>query len=255
MTRKVPARGYFIMKLITTIVITLLFASSARAVITDPVLWLRFDEGTGSTTTADSSGLGNIGTMNGTLTWQAGRVGLFSLQADGSTGYVSTSVSQVNSLTAVSVSGWVNRTSGTKCMFGFNSGTSNTVRAVWYSDDRIYFSCGNGVEFFPNCAAAVTGWHHVVVVYDASATPKQKIYLDGVNQTLSGGVTTDAGMSPTLGNAFWVGRDVGNGFAVGVYDDVRAYGHGLSATDVAQLYAYGRVSILAGHLFRMMGGR
>lgn len=76
---------------------------------TGPVGWWKLDEGTG-TTTADSSGSGNNGTLVNSPAWVSGRVGPGALSFGGTTSYVNvTNSGNLNNLyqTGMTVTAWI----------------------------------------------------------------------------------------------------------------------------------------------------
>jgi hypothetical protein len=84
-------------------------------------VWLKFDDNSG-TTAADSTGLGNAGTLHGTTTWTTGNFAS-ALQLDGSSGYVSL---PNLGITAGTVDVWINPASvtGDQRLFSQASGAS-----------------------------------------------------------------------------------------------------------------------------------
>ena len=73
-----------------------------------PAGWWKFDEGSG-TTAADSSGSGNVGTLQTGAAWATGLVGPYCVSLPGSsTGYVDVPTPVVDTTKSYTVMGWVN---------------------------------------------------------------------------------------------------------------------------------------------------
>ncbi|MFD3293382.1 fibrinogen-like YCDxxxxGGGW domain-containing protein [Aquirufa sp. KTFRIE-69F] len=106
---------------------------------------------------------------------------------DGTTSY-GDFTANVSNATAVTVEMWANVTNvGASnmngMMFGFNT------YDVWTSDGHLGFNCGNGVLYGINTSVFSTYWgdwqHYAFVMYPGSNYTSNKIYINGVQQTLS----------------------------------------------------------------------
>ncbi|MDB5179617.1 MAG: Laminin sub protein [Candidatus Saccharibacteria bacterium] len=92
----------------------------------------------------------------------------------------------------------------------------------------------DGNRWIPTTANLGTGWHHVVLVVDASGTPT--IYLDGVSAGSypgTGIVTPSGGTS--IGGLSYSSTNYFNGSI----DDVRVYNRALPLADILAIYSKG----------------
>jgi hypothetical protein len=82
-------------------------------------------------------------------------------------------------------------------------------------------------------------WHHVIFTYDDSATPKSKLYFDGVyvplNNLGGNGLLASNDLPLVLGYCQVWGADPHNPW-IGDLDEVRLYNRALSAGEAAALY-------------------
>lgn len=230
------------MKRLAAVLILLSSALPVRADITTGlVAWWKLDE-TSGTSAADSSGNGHDGTYarDASNTTASGRV-VRCYDPNGTTDYVWASCNQVNNAASGTIAYWTNRASGSKSAAGCHDGSaSNCLKLQWHTTNTVYISVGNAGEQYYGYTSTATGWHHVCGVYDASASPKLKIYVDGSSVTPTSGTgATITSLGSTAGSVAWIGRDpTGTGYCTDPIDDVRVYNRALSASDVAELYAY-----------------
>ncbi|PFG38837.1 concanavalin A-like lectin/glucanase superfamily protein [Georgenia soli] len=196
--------------------------------------WL-LDEGSG-TVVADSSGLGNDGTVQGTVAWGPGRSGS-SLVLDGSGGYVQ--VPDADSLdvsAAMTVAAWVRpQVLATQYVVkkavvgsrdGFELSMSSTGRAFFRVNE---VTSGDRFRVSASSAHALGSWVHLAGTYDGTT---MRFYVDGV---LQGSV---AGPAAVATNALGLGIGAepgGNRKFRGGIDEVRLYDRALSAQEIAGL--------------------
>ncbi|HXI82669.1 MAG TPA: LamG-like jellyroll fold domain-containing protein [Verrucomicrobiae bacterium] len=201
---------------------------------TNLLAYWTLDEGTGSTA-FDSSGNTNTGAVTlGGGGWTGGMVnGALSFDGESTQVLVSNAAS-LNPVQTITISAWVN------AQYWFN--TPRIVEKGKTDNQYALFVNGSGsLEFL---LTGVTGgnlsitppsagvWHHVAGTYDGSSI---SLYVDGqlaAQHPASGplAITTDPlaiGDKPS--------GSVLTSFA-GIIDDVRIYGSGLPANQVAQLY-------------------
>jgi chitodextrinase len=225
-----------------------LVATTPSSAQTGPVGWWKLDEGAG-TTTADSSGNSNTGTLTNGPTWATGRVGPGALTFSGAT--PSVAISGAGSLanlylTGVTVSAWIKPAglgggSGGRIVdkdnndagWFFSMGTNNTIK---FSSDQF-----NGTEPSRSTASSVitlNAWQHVAATWDGTTSGNGiHVYINGVESTggtiISGSGTPydDSGTPLTLGNR---PTDNARGFN-GVIDEIRVYNRVLTGAEIQAL--------------------
>jgi hypothetical protein len=230
-----------------TLIVLFVPSSVAHADITTSLQgWWKLDDGSG-TTTIDSSGNGNTGTFVGSPTWIAGHIGTGALSFSGSGQYVKVpSNSSLNASTSVTVSGWFKSTNT-----GWNAIVARITPGPPYpgywltteGTDKLCFIVGStGFTFYNVCQSSSPyndgNWHLAVGVFDGTT---QYVYLDGV-EVASGTAASGKNISNTTSD-LWIGNDATTDPMHGSIDDVRMYNRALTATDVAELYAYPPASV------------
>ena len=183
------------------------------------------------------------GTLTNSPTWTsaAGRSGWGALKyVSASTQYVATSA-PLSSLTAFTLSGWTLRSaSGSNVYMTTNTaGYSGLVQVGFFSDGNVYIT-PDAVDAsqFLSCASNSTSWVHFVYTFDGSqstATTRNKLYLNGSSQTLSGSsaATTTNASSGTLD----IGRrSLSSTYTSGKIDDVQFRTRTLSSDEAVALY-------------------
>lgn len=239
-------------KLILTIIFLSISINFAKADITTGLVgWWKLDEGTG-TSTADSSGNTNTGTLQGGATWfTPGQVGISSVSLSASSAQyveVPNSTSLSIGTGAVTMCAWVynfsatlgggnyrsvmakrNDTLGTPYAYGINYGPAAP------GNFQVYTSGTSGIAQF-TYSPPVSNWEHMCAIM--SSSPSQ-LYINGILFATasgnSGGIATNTasfhiGSSdpPSAPIEFFDGRE----------DDVRVYNRALTAADVYQVYQY-----------------
>jgi len=200
----------------------------------------KFDETTG-TSTYDSSGNGNVGTLVNSPTRQSGtncQIGSC-LGFDGSTNYVTSSDSNFLDIAGnLTVSAWAKWNSfknyGLIVEKGPANGSINTTNyAIWsYADNTIKGFIGNGSANnetdYISASVLTTGvWHLVNLVADGSSL---SIYVDSAFRASSTQTVTSAA------NAYPLYITAPTYTLDGSIDDVRVYNRALSANEISQLY-------------------
>ena len=212
--------------------------------------WWKMDEGSG-TTTADSSGNGNTGTLTNSPTWTTSGEINDALSFNGTTQLVN--VPDVASLQipgSWTVATWVNLNSpratsrdtmivkSTTSMYAnynlFLDNGSVTAGLGW----AIAYTSGCGVTMTKLTTTPSTGvWYHVAGVYN-SVAQTLTLYVNGSN-VASNSVTgclpsqTGPGNTLTLGIEYSTAATALNG----ILDDSRVYNRALSAAEVSALYS------------------
>jgi len=196
------------------------------------VAWYQF-EGDAS----DSSGFGNNGVTNGTVSFIAGKVGAKALTTDGVTGYVRIPVSISNDFT---IALWVKTTatggtgqwwSGKGLVDGEVSGSVNDFGTALVGN-KFGFGMGNPDTTILSTSAINDGqWHHLVATRN-SATGAMKVYVDGVVQATGTGATAARNGSPFL-RIGSIQTGTAPGFLAATFDDLRLYNYVLGSNQVS----------------------
>ncbi|OXS59290.1 hypothetical protein B1A99_11750 [Cohnella sp. CIP 111063] len=208
-----------------------------------------FSESNG-TSTADASGNGKTGTLNGGATFSAGQSGN-AVALNGTNGYVSMPSGIANGATDVTIAAWVkaNSLSNWTRIFDIGTGTSNYMfLSPQPGGAGLRFAIttgGNGAEQqIHSTAAFPTGvWKHVAVTIAGSTG---RLYVDGVQVAANASMTLNPS---SLGNTTqnWLGRSqfAGDPYFNGQIDDFRIYSRALSASEIGTLYGGTTISDIA----------
>ncbi|MGC1943643.1 MAG: IPT/TIG domain-containing protein, partial [Candidatus Acidiferrales bacterium] len=202
-----------------------------------------FSEGSG-TTTADSSGNNNNGTLSGGVTWTTGQVGN-AISFNGSSGNVtvndSTSLDFAGSFT---LSGWVKpaTVTGTQTVLIKETTTGGCAYFWQIVNGQIDSGFNNGsacVEHVATTATLTAGtWYYIAVTLDHSSNT-YNTYLNG---SLIAS-TTETGASVPNSQSLMMGQsgNAAGGFERynGVLDEVKIYSRALSLSEVQQQYNAG----------------
>ena len=210
-------------------------------------VYFSFDEGSG-TSTADSSGQGNNGTLLNGAVWIAGKTGT-GLSLDGVNDHVRVpdSASLNTAVSEITVAAWVYRQSnqtGTVTVASRQLGTG-------YLEPFFLGFMGGNYRWFVNTvgpgyssytiggAAPVGQWTHLVGIYDGSLV---RLYINGVQEFAiahSGQLVSANGGPLTLGASY---NDAG--FSAqeplhGRIDEFQMYNRALSPAEIEALYQAG----------------
>lgn len=208
-----------------------------------PNLHWKFDEGTGTSTTADSSGNGLTGTLNSITNgdWVTGQYGT-ALQFDGTNDYVSRADNALLSPSGgITYELWFNldvtassRSENHTLMEHDHSASPYRSFDLFIdsSNNRLtstlHNQAGTGVFLQGSTSIAASTWYHAAVSWDGTTA---RLYLDGTqvaSSALSGTSVFNADSQFTVGDG-----DGGFGFETdGKIDDVRIYGYGRSASQI-----------------------
>ena len=206
----------------------------------NPAAWWKFDEGSG-TTAADSSGSGNVGTLQTGAAWATGLVGPYCVSLPGSsTGFVDVPAPVVDTTQSYTVMGWVNlnQTSGYQTLVSIDGsnvsgfylqqrGNTGEFGFVALASD----STSAATTYATASAPPVIGeWYHVAGVYDATAKTLS-LYVNGaLQQTVSYTTAWKATGHTEVGRGKYSGGPVD--FVNGKIDDVRVYNAALPAATI-----------------------
>jgi hypothetical protein len=198
-----------------------------------PVYHWKLDENSG-TTSVDASGNGNTVTLQGGTSWVSGRYAN-AVELDGVDNYLSTSTSIFNP-TVFTLCLWfkTTSTSGGR-LIGF--GNKMTGASTDYDRDltinatgTVSFRCYPGSEKKITSVATFNDgeWHHVAASLSSLG---MRLFVDGQFVASDSSVTSAEGY-----NGYWKIGYSNTPYYQGTLDDIRVYGTGLSAEDVASLY-------------------
>jgi len=214
--------------------------------ITDAVLIMHFDEGSG-TIAKDSSGYGNDGTIYG-ATWTTGVSGK-ALSFDGVNDYVDCGNDESLDITdAVTIAAWVNPANSGQGGYGRivdkldssadRNGYDFTVKSGT-PQLRVKFHTGDAGIVLESTDDSVNKneWTHVAVTYDKDAGSNNlKIYINGLQDNQ--GADTDA--IPTSSVNLRIGNSQSWARAFdGIIDEVRIYNRALTESEIRALYEQG----------------
>ena len=184
----------------------------------------------------DSAGSSNGAARNGASFTSAASVGTHALSLDGSDDHVDLA-SHASSFplgnAARSVTGWFRADAGNQRQTFLTYGPNVEGKRLSIAADRTQAVVAvSGHAWGVNNLSLADGWHHVAVTFAGGRSDEFSIYLNGVKQSAStlGGVRRQ--VDTRTGTAA-IGRSVGgNAHYGGDIDDVRLYGHALSAEQV-----------------------
>jgi hypothetical protein len=211
-----------------------------------PVLQWNLNEGAG-TTTADSSGNANTGTLTASSMWttsfaQSGGTSATFVRASSQT--INSAASAVNTTQSLTVAAWVRMTStaGTEGLVG-QAGTTASAFFLKYNSANTAWSFAMPEsdvvspvidEAVGSGTAAVNTWTHLVGVYNATAG-SMRLYINGtLNANAAHTVTWNATGKAFAGRLHWANVD--QNYFDGQLDDIRIWNRALSDTDVSDLY-------------------
>jgi|GEM_PF-4400081 len=204
----------------------------------------KFDEGSG-TTAADSSGNGNTGAINGSVTWTPGKFGN-ALNFDGVSNYVDCgNASSLNLNPPLTYEAWIYPKSfdsagvlyfmtkgvaDNNCGIGFGimgtSDASNKGKLFLYNGSAVVYS---------TTPLSINNWYHVVTTNDGTTT---RLYINGVLNNSSPQIIKNC-----VSYNFWIGdRSTYPAFHFnGTIDEARVYSRALSADEIWNHYVHGPV--------------
>lgn len=190
-----------------------------------------FDEGSG-TAAADSSPVGNPGTISGAV-WTQGVEGS-ALSFDGIDDFVDLGTAPFGlSGDEMTVAAWFNPTNVEGYHYLFSRGQYISPFRLFLDGSALSFAVQTSGASFPTFPGAVTSgsWNHVAAVIGGGT---YTLYLNG-QQVAAGALSAPGPLAPEQGRAL-IGSAVpsGNPFE-GAIDEVRIYNRALSASEVSAL--------------------
>ena len=202
-----------------------------------------FDEASG-TIAADSSGNNNNGTLTNGPTWTTGKIGS-AVNFDNINDTITFSTAPSLNLTgAITVSAWINKTSGfsasdsivSRFCCGHSAPYEQYSLMADTSASSVKFNVSNGTALLKSNTAtnAIQNgtWYHLVGTYNGTDTTA--IYLNGV--LVDSDTSANFGSLNVPNGAIF--RISPSSYFGGVIDEVRVYNRALSASDVTELYNF-----------------
>lgn len=207
---------------------------------TGPVGLWRMDEGSG-TTTADSSGNNNTGTLINNPDWFAGRVGnALRFNVFGANQYVNIPSSSSVNVGAgdFSISFWIDPNNDTYCCYRLLAKANSYTVDYWNNKLRLFFLGGEAGQYMVQSSSQVAlsgGWNHVVWIISRTIGPQ--LYVNGnltpVAEINPGNRTANLDSANPFRFATYA--DEGNKYP-GIMDEVRLYNRALSQAEALNLY-------------------
>jgi hypothetical protein len=209
--------------------------ASSRPVFPAPAGYWSFDD-QGASVTADLSGSGHDGTLQGGVVYgpgHSGRAGDFAVQLNGTDAAVTTAVPLLDGLDGFTLAGWVNFTEPQAPRTGF-FGQNDVVEFGMNAADSIELWTPTGGAIQTPFGPSSNGWRHITVIADAVS---RRLFVDGV-LVASGAVgtpTSTAGFNFNMGGAGI--QDGAGNFLNGQLDDVAVWTEAIPTTFISQLAA------------------
>jgi len=174
----------------------------------------------------------NYLTYNNDGVYQSYTSNSYSASFDGSSDYISGTVSGLNSLSAFSTSCWFRYQDS----LGGNTHIMLSGAGTWYvwlknTTTIQYASQGSNAKDFTISTINDSTWYHLVTVHDGT---NATLYLNGNGL----GTQTVNAVSSTAGNSFNIGRFTGGGYYWNGYlDEVALFNRALTSSEVSNIYS------------------
>lgn len=190
--------------------------SSGPTNLTDGLVgWWKFDEGTGTSTTADASGNSLDATLINSPAWVTGKIGLYSLElASASSQTIRLPASTILKPTNFTFCTWVNVSAAGRVYVGYGAdfsislqgGSPYTLSANFYQGSTVYIEA----------VVPQNVWTHIACTYDGT---NAKLWTNGVVcKSQDTGLTWEGGTGVT-----YIGSDGSGNYLSGSIDDFRVY--------------------------------
>ncbi|HYG23365.1 MAG TPA: LamG domain-containing protein [Verrucomicrobiae bacterium] len=210
--------------------------------------WWKLDDGSG-TSVIDSTGTTNTGTLLGSPTWTAGRVGASAIQLSGTNQYVNIPRADAFDLSgaAITLALWIKTPGAVSDGFSdavasrdsITTGSRVFLLQHTASNSKLAFYCWNtaNTNISPaesNAAISDNAWHHVAAAYNGT---NLLLYVDGGQQTVKGVLTGNLKTSMSI--PFRIGHVNTNDLRYfrGSVDDIRIYNRVLTQDEIDTLAA------------------
>jgi hypothetical protein len=197
--------------------------------------WWKLDEASGETA-SDSSGNGNVGTLQGDPAWRplGGKVG-GALKFDGIDDYVDCgSDASLDITNEITIAAWVKTNDSGNSQFNpYVTKGDRTYGLKHHSRNTMEFVIYDGywrATHFPVDSSFNGVWHHLAGTYNGS---ELKLYIDGaleVTTAHKGSIASNAANLDIARNSEEAGR-----FYDGAIDDVRIFNYALSQKEIKAL--------------------
>ena len=173
-----------------------------------------------------------------------------SLSFDGVDDYVSCgNITELNSATSLTISGWYKQTTLNQFRFFFGAGTtlSKLITCYTYTDGRMYLDFRNGSttygSFLYNSVVNAGEWFSLVCVFNgggATNSDKLKLYINGAEQTLTYNGTLPTVMDSNLGD-FIIGENTlfAGGEWLGNIDECAFFSDAKTQSEITDIYNLG----------------
>ena len=208
------------------------------------ILYIPFQESSG-VLARDWGGKGYDGDISGNPTWVAGKYDN-ALDFDGTGDYVDCGdVTELNSVAAFTICFWLNQdnvTSDQRIMRKYVDINNDIMISSYIS--RFYAEVGNGSNswgYWADYATEIASgtWFHAAIVYDgtqADNPSKLKLFINGVQKTLTFNLTIPTTTANLAGANFLIGQNV-DALAnlAGVVDDLFIFQRALSQGEIQGL--------------------
>jgi hypothetical protein len=236
----------------------LFLAAPAAADITSNLeAWYKFDEGTGTSTTADSTANAHTATLVNSPSWVTGKIGPFAVSLNGTTqaltvpDHANFTFNSAGQDTAFSLALWIfmqNVAATQGVLAKYTDAAPEWI--VWTTGSRLVAQLYQSTSALIGRSAALTTgayqsqWVCIVVTYSGSETNAGlAIYANGARvDTTDEGSGTYTGMVDTA-TGLEFGRFQGGNFFAGTMDEVRIYRRALTSGDVSEYCAYTGVAV------------
>lgn len=196
-----------------------------------------FDAGSG-TSAVDSTGNGNIGTLQTGATWTTGKVGTNAVNLNGTTGYVSVPNPVIDTSQSYTVTAWVKlaATSGFQTFASLDGVNISPFYlqldgGVFRFTHRLSDSTSAGVTSVAGLSPTVGTWYHLAGVYNKTAGTIE-FYVNGVLQgSAAYSSAWKANGATNIGRARFGGGPVD--YVNGAIDEVHFYDRALTSAEIA----------------------
>ena len=164
-----------------------------------------------------------------------------SIDFDGGNDYIDlgTEFDSIDSLAAFTFVAWIkaSNTGGSEPIFS-KVKDDNENLTIKLSGNKLYFMVENGSDSDGYIAYTDNDWNHIACVFDGSQTgnaDRCKIYINGVNQTLTFSGTIPSTIDDLSGYSSYIGRQA-SAYYTGNIDEVGIWSSALTATEVKAIY-------------------
>jgi type II secretory pathway pseudopilin PulG len=200
------------------------------------VAYWAMNEGSG-TTTSDSSGNGNTGTLSSPApTWVTGHAGN-ALSFSGSSNYVTANA--INPASGITVSAWVYSTNFNQNGMVVEEDPKDTEWELFFSNNLLRWS-GGDTTVVTSTIPSNSNWHFIAATQTGTSAV---LYVDGT-AVASGTITAigNSGLGTSIGRYYYNAGQYGGYYFTGTIDEVKVYDRPLSATEIGTLYSGGTVN-------------